>query len=152
MSTTTALETSCNAPGVPAAAPAERLLKQCTADAFEVVLARAEAACAKHHFGVISTIDLQAKLKAKGVALAPRCTILEVCNPAKAQAVLATNMDLASALPCRIALYTEGGMTVLSTLKPTVQLPLYGPAPGAADSACEVEAILRLIIADMAGA
>ncbi|MEZ5413650.1 MAG: DUF302 domain-containing protein [Opitutaceae bacterium] len=99
---------------------------------------------------MLGTIDLHAKLNGKGVEFAPACTVFEVCNPWKAKGVLAANMDISSSLPCRIAIYTENGKTVVSTLRPTRLLAIYD-TPGAADEACEVEKTMTAIIEQLVG-
>lgn len=137
-----------NSPPPPAAS--DRLLKYFTVRPFAAVCAEVAAACQAHRFGLIATVDLKAKLNAKGVPFDRECTVFEVCNPLKAQGVLSLNMDLASALPCRIAIYTEGDRTVLSTMKPTRLLAVYD-VPGAAEAAAEVEATMDAIMAQLAG-
>ena len=39
------------------------------------------------------------------------CRVLEVCNPRQAAAVLSSDMRLNMALPCRLSVYTESGVT-----------------------------------------
>jgi uncharacterized protein (DUF302 family) len=89
-------------------------------------------------------------MQSKGLEFAQRCTIFEVCNPGAAKAVLTAHMDLASALPCRIAVYTEGSSTVLSTLKPTLLLGAYTYSDVLSEAA-EVETIMNAIMATAAG-
>jgi len=84
-----------------------------------------EAACARHKFGVLGVHDLKAKMTEKGVPFAPECRIFEVCNPHQAKRVLETNLEISTALPCRISVYKEGAMTKLATIKPTALIALY---------------------------
>jgi uncharacterized protein (DUF302 family) len=51
--------------------------------------------------------DLGANLRGKGIAFEPQCRVVEVCNSGRAARVLATDMGLNMALPCRISVYTE---------------------------------------------
>lgn len=104
----------------------------------EAVGKRLEDAVKARKFGVISVLDLQAKMKEKGVALANPCRIYEVCNPHKAKQVLEGDMRISTALPCRISLYVEGGKVKLATLMPTATLGLFGVA-GLEQVAQEVE-------------
>ncbi|MBI4458849.1 MAG: DUF302 domain-containing protein [Acidobacteria bacterium] len=85
-----------------------------------------EAAAQKHKFGVLSVHDLRETMAKKGVEFADECLIYEVCNPFQAKKVLETNPSIATALPCRIAVFQEGNQTKLSTIKPTAMLGLYG--------------------------
>ncbi len=89
-------------------------------------------------------------MQSKGLEFPERCTVFEVCNPGAAKAVLMAHMDLASALPCRLAVYTEGSSTVLSTLKPTLLLGAYTYADVLSE-ASEVEKIMDAIMATAAG-
>ena len=74
---------------------------------------------ARHKFGVLGVHDLKAKMAEKGVEFARECRIYEVCNPQQARRVLERNMEISTALPCRVSVYEEGGITKLATIKPT---------------------------------
>jgi len=125
------------------------LIKHTTSRSFDDVCAEVASTCQEHEFGVLGTIDLRAKMKSKGVEFEPACTVFEVCNPRKAKEVLTANMDISSSLPCRLAIYTENGKTVVSTLRSTRLLALYD-TPGAADEALEVEKTMTAIIEQLA--
>lgn len=64
-------------------------------------------------------IDLQAKMREKGVEFANACRIYEVCNPQRAKQVLEKDMSISTALPCRITVYEDGGTVQVATLLPT---------------------------------
>jgi len=83
-------------------------------------------ATAAHRFGVLGIHDLKQKMTDKGVSFARECRIIEVCNPNQAKAVLEANMAISTALPCRISVYEQGGAVMVSTLKPTALLALFG--------------------------
>jgi uncharacterized protein (DUF302 family) len=108
-----------------------------------------EAAVTRHKFGVLGVHDLRATMAKKGVDFARECRIFEVCNPQQAKRVLESNLEVSTALPCRISLYEEGGVTRLATIKPTAMIALYR-APGLQGVAQEVEATLELIMAEAA--
>ena len=109
-----------------------------------------EAAVARHKFGVLGVHDLKATMAKKGVDFARECRIFEVCNPQQAKKVLEANLEISTALPCRISVYEEGGKTKLATIKPTAMLALY-PNPELKGVAQEVEATLDRIMAEAAG-
>jgi uncharacterized protein (DUF302 family) len=109
-----------------------------------------EAAVARHQFGVLGMHDLKATMAKKGVTFARECRIFEVCNPHQAKTVLEANLEISTALPCRISVYEEGGVTKLATIKPTAMIALY-PNPELAQVAREVEQTLERIMADAAG-
>jgi uncharacterized protein (DUF302 family) len=72
------------------------------------------------------------------------------CNPTQAKRVLEANLEISTALPCRISLYEEGGRTKLATIKPTVMLALY-PNPELRSVAEGIKATLDQIMAEAAG-
>jgi uncharacterized protein (DUF302 family) len=108
-----------------------------------------EAAVARHKFGVLGVHDLKAKMAEKGVEFARECRIFEVCNQHQAKKVLEANLEISTALPCRISVYEEGGVTKLATIKPSAMIELYG-TPGLQAVAKEVEATLTDIMAEAA--
>ena len=106
-----------------------------------------EEAVTRHKFGVLGVHDLKATMAKKGVAFARECRIFEVCNPHQAKKVLETNLEISTALPCRISVYEDGGVVKLATIRPTTMIELYA-TPGLAEVAKEVEASLEAIMAD----
>jgi uncharacterized protein (DUF302 family) len=105
--------------------------------------------CARHKFGVLGTINLKQKLNEKGVAFSRECVVFEICNPQQAQKVLEDNIAIATALPCRIAVYEENGKTRLATIRPTAVLGLF-PNPELQPVAQEVEEVITRIMQDLA--
>jgi uncharacterized protein (DUF302 family) len=123
----------------------ENLIKRTTASDFEAVCQRLPAVAERHKFGVLGLHDLKEKMASKGVAFEQECRVFEVCNPQQAKEVLSREMEISTALPCRISVYREAGRTVLASIKPTKLLGLFA-APGAADAAKAVEdTIVRII-------
>ena len=109
------------------------------------VVARVEEAVVANQFGVLHVHDLKQKMNAKGLDFGPECRVLEVCNPAKAKAVLEADMAISNVLPCRISVYEEDGTVKVSTLKPTELLGLFG-RPELEPVAKEVEETMFRII------
>jgi uncharacterized protein (DUF302 family) len=109
-----------------------------------------EAACAAHKFGVLGVHDLRAKLREKGQDLARECRVYEVCNPVAAKRALDTNLEISTALPCRIALHQAGeSVTRLATIRPTMLLDIFGTS-ALREVAKEVEEALVAIIEEAA--
>ena len=106
-------------------------------------------AVTRHKFGVLGIHDLKETLAKKGVEFARECRIFEVCNPHQAKKVLEANLEISTALPCRISVYEEGGVTKLATIKPSAMLELYA-TPGLEGVAQEVEATIEAIMAEAA--
>ena len=81
-----------------------------------------DAAVKRNGFGVLHVHDLGATLRSKGIAFTNECRVFEVCNPAQAAKVLASDMRLNMALPCRISVYTEKGTTHIGMIRPAPML------------------------------
>ena len=113
------------------------------------VAADLEAAVARHKFGVLGTHDLKETMAKKGAPFARECRIFEVCNPHQAKKVLEANLEISTALPCRISVYEEGGTTKLATIRPTALIGLY-PNPELKGVAEEVEETLIKIMVEAA--
>ncbi len=99
-----------------------------------------EAAVLHHGFGVLHIHDLGTTLRSKDIAFEEECRIFEVCNPGQAAKVLATDMRLNMALPCRISVFTEKGKTKIGMIKPAQMLSSLSQAIGLTQVAQEVEA------------
>ena len=124
---------------------ADFVITRATSVPLETVCQRLPEISTAHRFGVLGVHNLREKMESKGVAFGRECRVFEVCNPGHAQKVLAQNIAISTALPCRIAVYAEGGKTILATIRPTALLTMFD-APGAAATACEVEeAMVRIM-------
>lgn len=99
-----------------------------------------EVAVGHHGFGVLHIHDLGTTLRSKGIAFEEECKIFEVCNPGQAATVLATDMRLNMALPCRISVFTEKGTTKIGMIKPAQMLSSLSQDVALAQVAKEVEA------------
>ncbi|MBI1854213.1 MAG: DUF302 domain-containing protein [Planctomycetes bacterium] len=84
-----------------------------------------ETAVSRNAFGVIGVHDLRDAIVKKGVPFAHDCLIYDVCNPHHAKQVLDANIEISTALPCRISVYEQGGMTKLATIRPTMLIGMY---------------------------
>ncbi len=105
-----------------------------------------EAAVERHGYGVLHVHDLGNTLRAKGVDFTEDCKVLEVCNPHHAAEVLAADMRLNMALPCRISVYTEGGRTKLGLIEPVQMLSALSDDEALRQVAMEVqEKTMRMI-------
>ncbi len=109
-----------------------------------------EKATVNHKFGVMTVHNLKETMKKKGVEFERECRIFEVCNPHQAKKVLEKNMEISTALPCRISVYPEGDKVKLATLKPTVLVSQFN-APDLQPVAKEVEETLIAIMKEAAG-
>ncbi len=120
-----------------------------TKNTVEAAGKRLEDAVKAHKFGVIGVIDLKGKMAEKGIAFGNACKIYEVCNPMQAKRVLEKDMSIATALPCRIAVYEENGAVKIATLLPTQTLGLFS-IPELAPVAEEVEREIKAMVDEAA--
>lgn len=106
---------------------------------FEQASTDLEAAVTRNGFGVLYIHDLGATLRSKGMDFEEECRVFEVCNPAQAAKVLASDMRLNMALPCRISVYTEKGQTRIGMIKPEAMLSQLSEQEAIKQVAVEVE-------------
>lgn len=106
---------------------------------FDQASADLESAVKRHGFGVLHIHDLAATLRSKGIDFAGECRVFEVCNPGQAAKVLASDMRLNMALPCRISVFTDQGTTKIGLIKPVQMLSALSKDPALLQVAREVE-------------
>lgn len=99
-----------------------------------------ETAVKNHKFGVLHVHDIGATLRGKGFDFADQCKVFEVCNPGQASKVMATDMRLNMALPCRISVYSEKGKTMIGMIKPEPMLEMLSKDANLGKIAKEVQA------------
>lgn len=125
------------------------LIKLSTDKTVSEAAAALQVAVQANKFGVMQVHNLQETMVKKGVEFARQCLILEVCQPQQAKKVLEQDMSISTALPCRISVYEEGGITTLATLKPTTLLAMFN-APQLKGVAQEVEDTIVKIMKEAA--
>ncbi len=121
-----------------------------TSKSFEQAAADLATAVAAHGFGVLHVHDLGGTLRGKGVEFGHECKVFEVCNPRQAGRVLANDLRLNMALPCRVSVYTEAGKTWIGMIRPMPMLGMLSADPALAAIAREVEQTLVDVIAEAA--
>jgi uncharacterized protein (DUF302 family) len=110
-----------------------------TDKSFEQVSADLESAVKRHGFGVLHVHNLGDTLRSKGIAFDEQCKVFEICNPVQAAKVLATDMRLNMALPCRISVFTEKDKTKIGLIKPVQMLSALSQDAALVQIAREVE-------------
>lgn len=105
-----------------------------------------ETAAKDQGFGLLHHYDFKQTLESKGFPLANECRVMEVCNPRQASEVLAIDMALNMALPCRISIYEDGGRTFVGMIPPTAVLKLVSDDPRIEPAARMVEEAMEKII------
>ena len=117
-----------------------------TDKSFEQASADLDAAVKRNGFGVLHVHDLGKTLRGKGVPFTNECRVFEVCNPVQAAKVLATDMRLNMALPCRISVFTESGRTRIGLIRPAPMLASLSQDQTLMEVAREVEEkIMRMV-------
>ena len=111
---------------------------------FEQVVAAVEANTPKHQFRVLAVHDVQATLAEKGLQRGP-LKVIEICNAKFAHQALQKSAEVAVFLPCRFAVYTEGGKTILKLGRPAMIAEIM-PEAGLEEVATGVEATLKQIM------
>ncbi len=96
---------------------------------FEDASAALEAQVKQLGFGVLHIHDLGNTLRSKGVDFKEQCRVFEVCNPVQAARVLDVDMRLNMALPCRISVFTEKGVTRIGLSRPADMLAALSDDP-----------------------
>jgi uncharacterized protein (DUF302 family) len=112
-------------------------------DAIETVTTELE----KEGFGVLSDIDVAAKMKAKLDKDMPRYRILGACNPALAYQAIEAVEDIGLLLPCNVLVREDSvGVVHVDFMDPQSVLSLVDN-PGVAPLAVEVKGKLQRVLA-----
>eukprot|EP00013_Stygamoeba_regulata_P025865 CAMPEP_0177646202 /NCGR_PEP_ID=MMETSP0447-20121125/9651_1 /TAXON_ID=0 /ORGANISM="Stygamoeba regulata, Strain BSH-02190019" /LENGTH=154 /DNA_ID=CAMNT_0019148725 /DNA_START=125 /DNA_END=589 /DNA_ORIENTATION=- len=135
----------------------ELVIKFVSSRSFDEVCALLEETAPKHKFGVMHSHAITKILQSKGVTDFTRpLKVYEICNPHYAAKVLNAEIHISSMLPCRISVFEseqdDGSKhTVLSTVKPTKALVMFGPnSERAMETAQEVEDAMTNIMREAA--
>ena len=69
---------------------------------------------AKYKYGIQHIHNVQETLKSKGIDLGNECQIVDICNPIVAEKFLSEDMSLSIIMPCKIAVYSQDGETIIA--------------------------------------
>jgi len=109
----------------------------------------ATAALKAEGFGVLTTIDVRATLKAKLDKDFRKYVILGACNPPLAHRALETELDIGLLLPCNVVVYeTVPGRSVVAAIDPVGAMSVVGN-PALAPVAEEAGQRLRRALASL---
>ncbi len=109
------------------------------------VLAAVKTAAEAQGFRVSNVHDIAASLRKEGLERPPYATV-EVCNSKIAAQVLNAEPLLGSIMPCRIAVFQKGDVTVVSMIRPTRLMTLFPLKPEVKRDAAQVERSMQAII------
>ena len=114
---------------------------------FDRALEKVTAELEKEGFGVLSDIDVAAKMKAKLDKDMPRYRILGACNPALAFDAISAVEDIGLLLPCNVLVREDSDAKVhVDFMDPESVLSLVGDA-GVKPLAAEVKGRLQRVLA-----
>jgi uncharacterized protein (DUF302 family) len=74
-----------------------------------------EVACAEYGFALLHHYSYHEVVANKGFPIDRKVYIYEICQAKVASMMLTSNPHFAPFMPCRIAVYEEGDMTIIST-------------------------------------
>lgn len=80
------------------------------------ITSKFEAKAKEVGFGILGSYEFNKILETKGFPIDRDITVYELCNPAAAQQALSIIPEISVYLPCRLSIYREDGLTVLSTI------------------------------------
>mgnify|MGYP001812888302 FL=1 len=113
---------------------------------FDDALEKVTAALEKEGFGVLSDIDVAAKMKAKLDKDMPRYRILGACNPALAYQAISAVEDIGLLLPCNVLVREDADDKVhVDFMDPESVLSLV-KHPGVAPLATDVKSRLQRVL------
>ncbi|MCK9195781.1 MAG: DUF302 domain-containing protein [Syntrophales bacterium] len=91
---------------------------------YEAVVEQAREALKKEGFGVLTEIDIKAKMKEKLNLDMRKYIILGACNPPNAYKAILAEENIGLMLPCNVIIYEKGNKTVLSIIRPAVAMQM----------------------------
>ena len=93
---------------------------------FGEAVEKARALLREAGYGVLSEIDMQAKLKEKLDIEREPYLILGACNPLLANQGLNVEPELGTLLPCNVVIYEQEGRTRIAAVEPGTMLSVVG--------------------------
>jgi len=116
-------------------------------ESFDGAIEKVTAELEKEGFGVLSDIDVAAKMKAKLDKDMPRYRILGACNPALAYQAISAVEDIGLLLPCNVLVREDKDARVhIDFMDPVSVMSLVGD-PGVVPLANDVKGRLERVMA-----
>jgi uncharacterized protein (DUF302 family) len=117
---------------------------------FQDAVTRATDALKSQGFGILTTIDVTATLKAKLDRDFRKYVILGACNPPLADRALHAELEVGLLLPCNVIVYeTSPSSSVVAAMAPLAALGVVGENVALAQVAREADSRLRQALASI---
>jgi uncharacterized protein (DUF302 family) len=117
---------------------------------FDDAVARCREELAKEDFGILSEIDVQAKMKEKLDVDREPYLILGACHPPSANRVLDAKPELGVMLPCNVTVSVENGQTIVRAMDPGPVMGMMGD-PTVNEVGAEVGKTLEKVVKAVTG-
>jgi len=119
---------------------------------FDEAVAKTKEVLQEQGFGVLSEIDMQAKLKEKVGADIGRYLILGACNPPLAHKAVQAEPEIGLLLPCNVIVYeNQSGQTVVSAVDPEGMMMVVGYNPNVVEVGQDAKKRLTAVIDRLKG-
>jgi uncharacterized protein (DUF302 family) len=110
---------------------------------YDEAVALTRAALKKQGFGIMSEIDVRARMAENLGVDFPPYIILGACNPPLAHRVLSVEPNIGLLLPCNVIVYSQNdGQTRVMAMDPVVALELVAN-PRVDEISCQVKSLLE---------
>jgi uncharacterized protein (DUF302 family) len=118
--------------------PASYGLRKSVALPYEEAVSRTKEALQSEGFGVLSEIDMKAKLQEKLGVDFRRYVILGACNPPLAHKALQAELEIGLLLPCNVIVYETGkDESMVAAIDPDSMVALIGDNQAVAEVAVD---------------
>lgn len=115
---------------------------------FDTAVQKVTSALKEQGFGIMTTIDVKAKMKEKIDHDMEDYVILGACNPKSAVKVLQEEIEIGLLLPCNVIVYNKDGKTHVSAIRPTQAMGMIDK-PELKPIAQEIEEKLKSVISSL---
>ncbi len=116
---------------------------------FDSLIDKVTSALKGAGFGILTRIDMHAKIEEKIGKKLPKVVILGACNPTMAYEAYTANSDVASLLPCNVVVRDIGtGKVSIEIIKPSAMMKVLGDKK-LDRLALEADVLLKNVIAKL---
>ncbi|MDP3945001.1 MAG: DUF302 domain-containing protein [Lutibacter sp.] len=107
--------------------PSEKMIEMFTVkleskQPIETIAQEVSKECENHKFALLQTYVYHDIVKEKGFPISRKVFIYEICQAKTAALMLTSNPEFSIFMPCKIAMYEDGGKTIISTMNMEIML------------------------------